>query len=488
MVGLQDKFNNKVLIATKWSFITEILAKLVTPITNMVLARILVPEAFGMVATVTMVISFMDLFTDSGFQKFLIQHEFKDSKEQYQYATVAFWTNLLISCLFFGVVAIFSEQIGTLVGSAGLGNAIIVASIQLPLTSFSSIQTAIFRRELDFHTLFVARIFIICVPFCITIPLAYSGFGYWSLIIGTLIGQLINTIVLTLKSKWSPSFYYSFLFLKRMISFSFWTLLESLSIWLTSWIDIFIIGSLLDSYSLGLYRTSLNTVNLIFSVVLSAIIPVIFSTLCRVQDNDKEFKSIFYKNQYLLSLIILPMGVGIFLYSDVITIILLGKEWISASYIIGIWGLTTAFKIILSDLNSECYRAKGKPKLSLLLQVSQLIFLVPACLISLNYGFKTLVYTRALIRIQLIITSLLILNLTFSISIKKILKQIQNISIACVGMIIISIILKGINDSFYFQLISIFICASIYLLILFIISKESVLQVWSQLKTVTEIK
>lgn len=77
----ESTIQSKIINATKWSSLTEIVAKLITPITNMVLARILVPEAFGVIATITMIISFVDMFTDSGFQKYLVQHEFKDNKE-----------------------------------------------------------------------------------------------------------------------------------------------------------------------------------------------------------------------------------------------------------------------------------------------------------------------------------------------------------------------------------------------------------------------
>ena len=67
--------------ATIWSSMTEIIARLISPIVNMVLARLLVPEAFGVVTTINMVISFAELFTDAGFQKYIIQHEFNSEED-----------------------------------------------------------------------------------------------------------------------------------------------------------------------------------------------------------------------------------------------------------------------------------------------------------------------------------------------------------------------------------------------------------------------
>ena len=79
---MPDNLNKKILNATKWSTITEVMAKLVAPISSMVLARVLTPDAFGVVATLHMVIAFAEIFTDAGFQRYLIQHEFKDDDDK----------------------------------------------------------------------------------------------------------------------------------------------------------------------------------------------------------------------------------------------------------------------------------------------------------------------------------------------------------------------------------------------------------------------
>ena len=89
----KDELNKKISSSVKWASITEILAKVITPFSSMVLARLLSPEEFGVVATVTMITSFADVFTDAGFQKYLIQKKFKDEKKLYESANVAFWTN-----------------------------------------------------------------------------------------------------------------------------------------------------------------------------------------------------------------------------------------------------------------------------------------------------------------------------------------------------------------------------------------------------------
>ena len=144
----------KTASATRWSSPTEIAIRFVLPIVNVVLARLLTPEAFGVVATITMIVSFAEIFTDAGFQKYLIQHDFCDEEELNQNTNVAFWTNLIVSLFLWGLIVVFSEQLADLVGNHGLGIVVSVSAASLPLLAFSSIQMARFKRNFDFKSLF----------------------------------------------------------------------------------------------------------------------------------------------------------------------------------------------------------------------------------------------------------------------------------------------------------------------------------------------
>ena len=157
--------NNKIINATKWSTLSEIFAKLVAPLTNMLLARLLNPEAFGVVASITMVVNFAELLSDSGFQKYLIQHEFENEKQLKVEINVAFWTNLSIALTGWLFIWAFNNPLAKLVGSPGLGNALCIAAASLPLTSFSSIQMALMRRNLEYNKLFKVRLLSVLLPF-----------------------------------------------------------------------------------------------------------------------------------------------------------------------------------------------------------------------------------------------------------------------------------------------------------------------------------
>lgn len=454
--------NIQIINAAKWSSVTEIAAKLVSPITNMILARLIAPEAFGVVATVTMIISFADMFADSGFQKYLIQHEFDSDVDKYNNANIAFWTNFGISIFLCSGIILLREQIAGLVGNLGLGNVIAIAGCQLPLTAFSSIQMALYRRDFKFKTLFFVRIASIFIPFAVTIPLALLGLSYWALIIGSLVISLSNAVILTIKSEWKPKFTYNVKILIEMLSFSIWSLIEAISIWLTTWSDIFIIGNAFNQYYLGLYKTSVTMINALMSLITASIIPILFVTLSRLQFDEIQFKKILYKFQKLVSLIIFPLGVGVYLYSDLATQILLGSQWSEASKIIGVWALAKAISIVLCHFSSEAYRGKGKPMLSFLAQMLYFIFLVPACIISSNYGFWPLVYIRSAIITLFVLIHLIIMKVGLGMPVIETFRNVFSTATAAVLMGFFGYYLKQLNNSLLWSFTSIILCSLFY--------------------------
>lgn len=464
-----SELNSKIVKATKWSSITEVVAKLITPITSIVLARLLTPEAFGVVATLTMVITFAEIFTDAGFQKYLIQHEFDDDIDKDQSTNVAFWSNLIMSLFIWLVIGVFADPLAAMVGNPGLGHVLTIACVSIPLAAFSSIQMALYKRDLDFKTLFKVRIVGICIPLLVTIPLAFYLRSYWALVIGTIATNCANAVFLTVYSKWKPKFYYSFAKLKEMFSFSAWSVIEAVSIWLTGYVDVFIIGVYLNEYYLGLYKTSMTIVGQIMGLITAATTPILFSSLSRLQDDDNAFQTLFFKFQKLVGLLVIPLGVGIYCYSDLVTKILLGDQWLEASSFIGLWGLTSAITIVLSHYSSEVYRAKGRPKLSVLAQVLHLIVLWPAVLIAVRYGFETLAVTRALVRLELILVNLIIMYVVVQVSPWMMFKNVFHSVIASLIMAGVAMLLKDLSVSVIWQFVTILISALVYLVAILMI-------------------
>ena len=459
---MADNLNSKIVNATKWSTITEVMGKLVAPISSMVLARLLTPEAFGVVATLNMVIAFAEIFTDAGFQRYLIQHEFKDEEDKDKSTNVAFWSNLVMSFVLWGIIAIFNAPLATLVGSPGLGHVLVVACVSIPLAAFSSIQMALFKRSLDFKTLFWRRLAMILVPLCVTIPLAFWLRSYWALVIGTIVTNLVNAILLTVKSNWRPRRYYSFARLKEMFSFCAWSVVDSVLVWATSYVDIFFIGRALDAYYLGLYKTSITTVGHFTSLITASVLPVVMPAISRLQDNIPEMRKTLLKFQKYTAVLLLPIGVGIFLFQDLVTAIMLGDQWTEAASFIGLWALMEVVTVVFARFCSNVYPAIGKPNISVISQILHLVVLVPAVIISGQYGFKPLYITRSLVRLEGILVNFIFVYITIKQSPWKMIVNVLPEMLSCFVMVCVALLLLRFNNSIALSFAWIAVCAIAY--------------------------
>ncbi len=465
---MAEDLSYKIVNATKWSALTEILSKLITPITSMVMARLLTPEAYGVVATFSIIIALADIFSDAGFQKYLIQKEFKDDLERNQHTNVAFWSNLIMSLALWGLIAIFCQPLASLVGSPGLGFALVISCAGIPLTGFCSIQMALMKRDFDFKTLFWRRLVAILIPIFVTIPLAVWLRNYWALILGNLAMHIANAIFLSFKSNWKPGKFYSFKILKEMFSFCSWSLVDSLLVWATVYVDIFFISKFLNSYYLGLYRTSISMVGHIVTLVTAIVLPVIMPSLSRLQNDIPEMRRVLLKFQKMTGLILIPLGAGIFVFQDLITQVMLGEQWLEAAGVLGLWGLMEAITVVFARFCSPVYPAIGKPRVSVIVQILHVIVLIPAVIISGKYGFEALYITRSLIRLELVLVNMVAVYIMIKQSPWKMLMNVMPQLICSLLMAIIGYTLLRFNNETIISFAWIFICIIVYFISLYI--------------------
>lgn len=475
--------NDTIQKSVGWSLFSEIAVKFVVPITNMILARVLTPDSFGVVAICNMLISFVDLISDAGFSKYLVQHDFKNEEKKYQCANVSFWTNLMISVVIVWFIGVFRFQIAELLGHREYGNVILIASIQLIITSITSIQIALLRRNFEFKKLFIARVSVSIVPLIITVPLAFILKSFWGLIIGNISAALMNAIILTILSKWKPKFYYKISILKEMFGYSFWSLCEALANWTIFWIDTFIVGRMFTEYQLGLYKNSASMVQSIMGMISASMSPVLLSTLSRLKNSEQEYKKTFLNLQNLILYIVLPMGVGLFLYRKTATYLLFGNQWREAANIVGAWGLMMLCSVVFYSLPAELYKSKGIPQILFLFQILYLIILIPVCMLTAKYSFWLLVYSRCICVLWQICISIIFMKRYIKINIWQYLKTFQRPVVATIFMVFIARVLECFLTGSIGDIIAIVICALAYLLFLLFFAKGEIESILNILKT-----
>ena len=178
--------------SVKWSLFAEIFAKIATPLSTMVLARLLAPEIFGIATAVTLVVTFCEAVTESGFAKFIIQKDFESEEEYSKYFSISFYTSLIMSIALCVLIFFLRYPLSNLVGNSGYEMVLVASCAQVPFTAINALYSADLRRQFEFKKLFFIRIVFCISPFIVTIPLALFGLGYWSLVIGSIAAQVLQ--------------------------------------------------------------------------------------------------------------------------------------------------------------------------------------------------------------------------------------------------------------------------------------------------------
>jgi len=373
----------------KWSASMEVVSRTASPIVLVILARLLCPDDFGVVATAMIAISFAKMFWDAGLSKALVQTE--EAKEDA--ANVVFWSNILLGLLLYGLIFWGAPYVAEFFASPKSKNVLRVLGIQIIIASLSTVQQALFVRELNFRRLFWVKLLTAFFPGLFSIPLAFYGYGVWALVFGTLAGQTLNLILLWVYSPWRPRIAYDTLIARKMFGFGFWVLLESFGAWLITWGDNLIVGKLLGLEDLGVYRTGWSMVTILFGLVLNPFLPVLYPTFSRMQNDIVALKANFHKVNRIVAVLAIPMGVGLLLVGPELAGVLFGDKWHGLGFVLGVLGLMFGLSWLVG-VNPHLYRAMGRPDVNSKLIFFQLLYYLPAYWFGAQHGLETFVYIR----------------------------------------------------------------------------------------------
>jgi len=468
----ENNRSREITTATRWSFLTQLISKVIPPLTSMILVRFLAPEVFGVIATITMIISFADTFSEAGFRKYIISTKYNNPDDLRHDEDIAFWTNLGITAVTFGIIACFSTPLCSLLGNPGIETGLIVSCIPLIISSLTSIEVAAYHRIYSFAKPFWAQLISTIVNLIVTVSLALSGLDYWAIIVGNIVASSIAAIVLSIGSPWHPHFYFKFKRAIEILRFSLWIMAEGIAVWLTSWFDSFIVGRRLNSYDLGIYKNSQSVVNGLLSIPQNSVTNVLLVTLSRQKDTVKEFNDTFLNAQKTLTYILLPMAAGICIFRKLTVRVVFGVGWEDAEIVIGVWALAAALRVLFVSINTPVYVAKGRPRLSLYLQLIDMLFLIPVCIYGIRFGFERFVILRGIVRLDIIIPSFIVLSKVFGIRFRMIVRNVLKPFIGTVIMSAVGIALHLMKNNMIWDIMAILVCIVVYIAYMFFFARE----------------
>ena len=448
--------------SVKWSLLGEIFAKIATPLSTMFLARLLSPEIYGIATAVTLVVTFCETVTESGFAKFVIQTDFESEEDYRRYFSISFYTSLLLSALIFLGVFFLRTPLSSAVGNAGYEMVLVVSCIQIPFAAINALFSADLRRQFKFKKLFAIRIVYCIIPFVVTIPLAVLGFDHWSLVVGAIAAQIIECPFLVLACKGQVKLFFSWKMFFKTFKLSFPMILESIIIWFCTWTGTIFAANLFDSEVVGIVKVSSSTVNSIFALFATAFTAVLFPALSRLKKDNDAYQDTFYSIQSAALSVLVPLGIGVFFYSHFVTDIFLGSKWEEAAFVISIYSLTKPLMICFNNFMSEVFRSKGHFYSSIMYQLAMLFVDIVLKLTIGKLSYNWFIWTTVLTNLFTTVMAICILKFRYHFSILKQWNSFLPCAICSVVMIPFVLLGANMNSTTGKSMAQIITCAVIY--------------------------
>ena len=372
---MEDKKNElkqKTISGVFWRFGERITAQLITFVVSIVLARIIAPEQYGIIALTTIFINLLNVFVTSGLGTSLVQKKNSDDKD---FSTM-FYASLVLSIVLYTIIFFGAPLIAKIYHSDILIPLLRIMGLRMPIAAINSIQQAYVSKKMIYKKFFISTLFGTIVSAFVGIYMAIKGYGAWALVGQYLTNCAIDTIVLAIVIDWKPKLYFSFERFRKLFSFGWKIMVSSFIGTLFNQLKGMVIGKKYSSSDLAYYNKADQIPSLINNNVGLTVESVFFPTLSQLQDDRENVKQAVRKMLRMSCYVLSACLLGLAAVAKPLILILLTKKWLPCVPFIQVFCVQYSFSI-LGGVNLQALKGIGKSNVILKLEfIKKPLFLV----------------------------------------------------------------------------------------------------------------
>ena len=362
-----------------WRLAERVGAQGVKLLVELLLARILMPEQYGIIALVTVFITVFNVFVDSGLGNALIQ---KKDADELDFSSV-FWFNLTLCILLYGVLYLAAPLIALLYKKEELCILLRVLGLQIVISGVKNVYQAYVSRNMQFRKFFFATLGGTIGAAVIGITMAYRGMGVWALVAQQLFNVLTDTVILTITVKWHPKRIFSFERLKGLLSYGWKLLLSALLDTLYNEARSLIIGRKYTSEDLAFYNRGELFPQVIAANVNTSIDSVLLPTMSREQDEREKVRTMTRRAIMTSTYIMAPLMIGIACIGTPLVRLILTEKWLPCVPYLQIFCVSMLF-FPIHTANLNAIKALGRSDLFLKLEILKKVIGIALILITMH--------------------------------------------------------------------------------------------------------
>lgn len=347
-----------------WRFLERFGAQGVTFVVSIILARLLDPEVYGIVAIVTVFTAILNVFIDSGLGNALIQ---KKDADDLDFSSVFFFNMFMCVALYLLLFAA-APFIARFYKMPLLTPVIRVMSLTVIISGVKNVQQAYVSKHLLFKRFFFATLGGTVGAAVLGVWMAYKGYGVWALVAQGLFNAAVDTLILWITVKWRPKMMFSFERFKGLFSFGWKLLVSQLIDTVYNNLRQLIIGKLYNADNLAFYNRGYMLPNVFVGNVNTAIDSVLFPVMSNAQDNVENVRAMTRRSIQVSSYLMWPIMLGIAAVSKPLVIVLLTEKWLPCVPYVIIFCISYAF-MPMETANLNAIKALGRSDIFLRLTV-----------------------------------------------------------------------------------------------------------------------
>lgn len=387
----EEAKKNGIFSGLLWRFGERFAAQGVSFVVSLVLARLLLPEYYGIISIVKVFLVICKAFVQDGLGYALIQ---KKDADRLDFSTV-FYAQMVLGAALYLLVFLVSPVIAAWYHEPILTPVFRVMALNLPIGAVNCVQQSYVSRQMQFKRFFFSTIIGTILSAGIGLTMAVSGMGVWALVAQDLSNLVCDTLILWFTVKWRPTLTFSFARLTEMLRFSWKLLMTTMIDNLYNSLYPIVIGKLFGTVQQGYYDRGDIIPNVIATNVTTAFKSVLLSAYAKQQEAVDALKGMLRRSVRLAAFVLFPLMAGLIAAAKPLTLLLLGEKWLNSVIFLQYCSLFFAFAMILV-IYQQAISAVGRSDISLRMEIIKKIVGVCCLLIGLPFGVAGLLAGKAI--------------------------------------------------------------------------------------------
>lgn len=389
------------LTGTAWNYSAFALGKALVFLSTILLARLLAPQDFGLVALGMLVVTFLETLGDLGVGPALIYR----AEDPERTGSVAFGINVVVGVLLTAIAFLGAPLAGDFFDEPRLVPVVRALAVCFLLTALRNVHESRLRKELAFRRRFIPEIGRTVAKGATSVLMAWLGFGVWSLVWGQIAGSLTAVVLYWSAAQWRPRLVFDLTIVRALLSYGGQIVLLKIVATVLSNVDYLIIGRRLDAVALGFYVMAFRVPELLIVSLCNVVSHTLFPAYAKLQSDASALREGFLTTLRYVALVTVPIGIGTAIVAPDFVNLVYTSRWAPTIPVMQVLALYSVF-LSLSFNAGDVYKAIGRPSILSYLGGLRLLVTVPVLWVAASHGIFAVAVGQAVTALAFTVLSL----------------------------------------------------------------------------------